>query len=1124
MKRIFSGIIFVLFMMIMVPCVNAAGVVIDDMKYADGSDVDVKLIYGYGSGGPAFIFPKEHKFSSADDSLIEVRKLISNDNKITIDIEANDDDLDDFTDNSNWNVKIIFKDIDTDENNIVYSDVLTGKEIKDSKKLTLDLKDLDLNKYYSFDIIMDNADVTGDEDGSVWYQVGEEGYAYYDNFLVGNKYSYKINAYINDLYGLTDYNQYIYLKNFYEGFDSFKLSFELLYKEENANYTLKEYYCVFSDEENATVSKDDVCTLNDTEENVSLNTEYFRHTVDETLYENTFKNIDYIKYEIYKGEDKVTDKLYILDHDVSMQLNFVTYTITDDYGHNVLEDKISNTKKLHFNFKGVNFVEDEIYYVSVYEFDQSNVDDDNYDWEEEDRKYRESFKQFTGKQLNDGTAVYSIDAKYTKNVEFSLEVQSKCDYNEELDNCNEEDYLGLMDYVDGINIKVVNDVFKTYTVKNLSITGINYNQVKLTFDEVADASGYQIYRSTKKSSGYTLLGTTDTNEYIDTKASLKTTYYYKVRAYNDASGSNVYSKFSTYKYGKAVLLKPSITVSSYNYNTIKVSYDKVDGATGYQIYRATSKNGKYSLIKTTTSLSYLDKSRATGKTYYYKVRAYRTISGKKYYGSYSSYKYTYSRVGTPVVSVNSYDFDSIKVSITKKPLGASGYEIYRSTSGESGTWTRVARTTKTYFYDNNLETGATYYYKVRAYRTVSGTRKYGNYTEAIQCVPKVSTPDIVTINFDRKTILVGINEVIDGAQMYEIYEIINGEKILLTSTEEGGYWHEDLVLGTSHTYTIRAYLDNGLGRQYSDYSDEITTMVRPGGIFLNIESDSFHTHTISGYDENIAESDDYNIKIYRSTSKYGDYEVIYDGTCQTLYEDGDCYFEVQSNDLYMNKTYYYKAISTLNGVESVTEDYFMEYIFDMKASQKPEIQILPYEFNKVIIGQNYDEEIDGYQIYRATSKNGKYTKIYDGADNVSILTPGFKKGYYYKVRYYKYYEGKKVYSPYSSYKYLKTGVKHLGDYPVLLEGDYGDTSVKSVTFNYKRTAGDYVYYDVKVNYNYTYSTKNMTNYYTINFLDWSTYEVSSWTFYASVPRGTKRNWSTTHTIKVPKSAVYFYFE
>ncbi|MDO4460425.1 MAG: hypothetical protein Q4C42_10195, partial [Clostridia bacterium] len=57
--------------------------------------------------------------------------------------------------------------------------------------------------------------------------------------------------------------------------------------------------------------------------------------------------------------------------------------------------------------------------------------------------------------------------------------------------------------------------------------------------------------------------------------------------------------------------------------------------------RATSKTGTYSLIKTVSAGStyYKNTGLTKGKTYYYKVRAYKTIGSTKVYSAYTAVKY-----------------------------------------------------------------------------------------------------------------------------------------------------------------------------------------------------------------------------------------------------------------------------------------------------------------------------------------------------------------------------------------------------------------------------------------------------------------------------------------------------
>lgn len=72
---------------------------------------------------------------------------------------------------------------------------------------------------------------------------------------------------------------------------------------------------------------------------------------------------------------------------------------------------------------------------------------------------------------------------------------------------------------------------------------------------------------------------------------------------------------------------------------VKLSWKKVNGASGYKVYRATKKNGKYTLVKTiknVKTVKFTDKKVKKNKTYYYKVSAYKTIAKKVVKGAYSA--------------------------------------------------------------------------------------------------------------------------------------------------------------------------------------------------------------------------------------------------------------------------------------------------------------------------------------------------------------------------------------------------------------------------------------------------------------------------------------------------------
>lgn len=176
---------------------------------------------------------------------------------------------------------------------------------------------------------------------------------------------------------------------------------------------------------------------------------------------------------------------------------------------------------------------------------------------------------------------------------------------------------------------------------------------------------------------------------------------------------------------KMVKRIPRLGTSYETYNTVKVKWNKIDGVSGYQIYRADSKDGTYRKIKTAGSgtSSYKDTGLEAGKRYYYKVRAY---SGTKTH-PFSAVHYRKALPQTPSVSTKAGK-KQITVSWKAVPE-VTGYEVYR-TKTKGGKYGRVKKvgSTTTKFVNKKLTKGRTYYYKVRAYKTVNGKNVYGNFS------------------------------------------------------------------------------------------------------------------------------------------------------------------------------------------------------------------------------------------------------------------------------------------------------------------------------------------------------------------------------------------------------------
>ncbi len=180
------------------------------------------------------------------------------------------------------------------------------------------------------------------------------------------------------------------------------------------------------------------------------------------------------------------------------------------------------------------------------------------------------------------------------------------------------------------------DIVPGRTAKITSSESTSY--IKLTWQKVSGATGYRVYQYDSKTQSYKLLTSIKgKNSYTVKNLKSGTTYKFAVKAYTKLSDGTVYwgtsvkAQFST-KPAKVTLTAKAGTSSA------SLSWQKVSGVTGYQIYYSTSKNGEYKKLKNTTALSYKKTGLTKGKTYYFKVRAYKRTSDRVLYGAFSDIK------------------------------------------------------------------------------------------------------------------------------------------------------------------------------------------------------------------------------------------------------------------------------------------------------------------------------------------------------------------------------------------------------------------------------------------------------------------------------------------------------
>ena len=176
------------------------------------------------------------------------------------------------------------------------------------------------------------------------------------------------------------------------------------------------------------------------------------------------------------------------------------------------------------------------------------------------------------------------------------------------------------------------------TTPGLSGTSNSPAGIVFKWKKAANASGYKIYRRTGNSSKWVNIATVSgSNTLVYTDGSVKsgTMYTYTVRAYK-GSALSAYNKNGSriVRLTAPVQYKPSSKASG----KLTVRWKKAAGASGYQIQYAASRSMRGSRTVSASALTRTLSGLKKGSTYYVRIRAYKKVSGKTYYGAWSSVK------------------------------------------------------------------------------------------------------------------------------------------------------------------------------------------------------------------------------------------------------------------------------------------------------------------------------------------------------------------------------------------------------------------------------------------------------------------------------------------------------
>ena len=244
---------------------------------------------------------------------------------------------------------------------------------------------------------------------------------------------------------------------------------------------------------------------------------------------------------------------------------------------------------------------------------------------------------------------------------------------------------------------------------------------------------------------------------------------------------------------------PTIKISNAaSTGKVKVTWERVEGAETYQIYRATSKNGTYKLMKTVTGTTYTNTTATVGKTYYYYVVA---VAEDGTTSESSAIKSRTCDLPQPKVTVSNNATNG-KVKLNwEKVEGAVGYKVYRSET-KDGTYKLMKTVTGTTYTNTSAAAGKTYYYKVKAIAENSAADSA--YSEVKSRTCDLPQPEVKIskssgkpkVNWDK----------VSGAVSYKVYRSTakNGTYSLVKTTTSRSYKDTAAKKGTTYYYKVVA--------------------------------------------------------------------------------------------------------------------------------------------------------------------------------------------------------------------------------------------------------------------------------------------------------------------------------
>lgn len=320
--------------------------------------------------------------------------------------------------------------------------------------------------------------------------------------------------------------------------------------------------------------------------------------------------------------------------------------------------------------------------------------------------------------------------------------------------------------------------------------------IRLTWSAIGGAVSYELYKKTDVNTDWEKLTTTTDTTYLDKDVINGTSYFYALKTIGEDVTSSLNSAASVSR-----IAPPKLTWLEAVGDGVNVYWNKVNGASGYAIYRKARGESSWQKVGTTGAAADFYKDTTVEGGYYdYCVTA--TVGKSESLMATIDYDVYFLRSPKNVTLKNA--MNGIEISWDASPN--ADYYIIRKIVNDSGVILGVAEPRTNYFLDTDVANLSSYSYSVTAV-DANGISSVGNPYTISFC--RVLPPVVTNAIAETSSITVTWNPV-SGVDSYNIYKNKDGAwvKIGSVASDVTTYNDTDISSGVQYTYTVTAVKNN----------------------------------------------------------------------------------------------------------------------------------------------------------------------------------------------------------------------------------------------------------------------------------------------------------------------------